>query len=88
MAEQITYYAIIDHRATREDPAGLARRRRPETGGFRDEALARDMTWKFTPLIVEWERAESTPDLVEIGEGEANRIVEMFRERWDQPPDS
>ena len=76
------YYAIIDYRATLEAPAGIARRRPLEDGGFRDEALARDLTWKFTPLVVEWERGESTPDLVEIPEGEANRIIEVFRAKW------
>jgi hypothetical protein len=82
MATQITYYAIIDHRATREDPAGIARRRPLETGGFRDEALDRGMNWQFTPLIVEWKRAESTDDLVEISADEAERIIERFRAKW------
>jgi hypothetical protein len=82
MAEKSMYYAIIDYRATLEDPAGIARRRLLEDGGFRDEALARDLTWKFTPLVVEWERGESTPDLVEIPEDEANRIIEAFRAKW------
>ena len=53
-----------------------------EDGGFHDEALARDLSWQFTPLIVEWERAESTDDLVEVTEDEANRIIEQFRARW------
>jgi hypothetical protein len=82
MTVQTTYYAIIDHRATREDPAGIARRRPLETGGFRDEALDRGMNWQFTPLIVEWKRAESTDDLVEINEDEAGRIIERFRAKW------
>jgi hypothetical protein len=37
------------------------------------------MNWQFTPVIVEWERAESTDDLVEISEDEAERIIERFR---------
>ncbi len=81
MAE-VTYYAILDYRSTREDPAGLARRRTLDTGGFTDEALNRGLEWEFTPLIVAWKRAESTDDLVEISEEEANRIVERFRARW------
>jgi hypothetical protein len=80
--EQFTYYAIIDRWASRDDPAGIARRRRPPSGGFRDEALTRDLSWQFTPLIVGWERAESTDDLVEVTEDEANRIIEQFRARW------
>jgi hypothetical protein len=82
MAGQTTYYAIIDHRATREDPAGIARRRPLEAGGFRDEALDRNMNWQFTPVIVEWKRAESTDDLVEISADEAERIIERFRAKW------
>jgi hypothetical protein len=82
MAENLTYYAIIDDRATRDDPAGIARRREVESGGFRDEALGRDLNWHFTPLIVEWKRAESTDDLEEISQEEAERVIERFRERW------
>lgn len=82
MAEQLTYYAIIDDEATREDPAGIARRHQSESDGLHDEALGRDLNWHFTPLIVEWERAESTPDLEEIGPEEAERVIERFRERW------
>ena len=80
--EEVRYYAIVDRWSTPENPAGLARRRRPTTGGFRDEAIDRNLAWQFTPLIVEWERAESTDDLVEISEEEADRIVERFRARW------
>ena len=80
--EEIKYYAIVDRWSTPDDPAGLARRRRPPTGGFRDEAIDRNLNWQFTPLIVEWERAESTDDLVAISEEEADRIVERFRARW------
>ena len=82
VAEKITYYAIIDHWASRTDPAGIVRRRRPASGGFRDEALTRDMSWQFTGMIVGWERAESTDDLIEVTEDEANQIIERFRARW------
>ncbi len=82
LGDEIRYYAIVDRWSTPENPAGLARRRRPATGGFRDEAIDRNLTWQFTPLIVEWERAESTDDLVEISEEEADRIVEQFRAKW------
>jgi hypothetical protein len=82
MTTRTTYYAIIDYRATREDPAGIARRRPLESGGFRDEALDRGMNWQFTPLIVEWKRAESTDDLVEVSEEEAEQIIERFRAKW------
>lgn len=79
---EVTYYAIIDYRSSREKPAGIARRRVLPSGGFNDEALNRALEWEFTPLIVAWKRAESTDDLVEISEEEANRIVEHFRAKW------
>jgi hypothetical protein len=49
-----------------------------------DEALARDLSWKFTPVIVEWKRGKSTDDLIEISEDEARQIIERFRARWAQ----
>lgn len=82
MALEITYYAIMDYRSTPEEPAGIARRRMLESGGFQDEALNRELEWEFTPLIVAWKRAESTDDLVEVSEEEANRIIERFRAKW------
>jgi hypothetical protein len=33
-------------------------------------------------MIVGWERAESTDDLIEVTEDEANQIIERFRARW------
>jgi hypothetical protein len=82
MTINATYYAIVDYRSTPDDPAGIARRRILDSGGFVDEALNRALEWEFTPLIVAWKRAESTDDLVEISEEEAGRIVEQFRARW------
>jgi hypothetical protein len=82
MNDSAVYYAIVDHRSTRNDPAGIARRRQLDEGGFRDEALNLDLNWRFTPLIVEWKRAESTDDLVEVTEDEAKRIIERLRGRW------
>jgi hypothetical protein len=80
--ENMTYFAIIDRRATRESPAGIVRRVRPASGGFHDEVLDRTLAWTFTPLIVEWERAESTDDLVEVSADEAERIIDQLRARW------
>ena len=80
--ERVTYYAVVDRWADQNSPAGLLRRRWPPSGGFQDEAFSRDLTWEFSPIIVEWERAESSDNLIEISEEEAERIVERFRERW------
>jgi hypothetical protein len=58
------------------------RRLEDSDDGFVDEGLHRDLDWHRTSVIVEWERAESTDDLVEVTEDEANRIIEQFRARW------
>lgn len=81
MAEKITYDAIIDHRATREDPAGLARRREDDEG-VHYEALGVGGAWHFSAIIPEWKRGESVDDLIEVDKDEANRIIERLRERW------
>jgi hypothetical protein len=85
MAAGTQYYAIIDYLGTRDDPAGIARRRTNDDGGFRDEALNRDLVWRFSPVIVEWERADSTDDLVEVSADEAERIIERFQTKWSSP---
>lgn len=80
MAEKITYYAIIDMDSTRAEPSGLARRHEYE-GGIRDEALGRDLNWRRSSIVVEFKRNESTEDLVEVSEEEAQRLIEYFREK-------
>jgi len=80
--ERVKYYAVVDRWADRGSPAGILRRRWPSSGGFRDEAFSYDLTWEFSPIIVEWERAESSDNLIEVSEEEAERIIERFRDRW------
>jgi hypothetical protein len=82
MAEKITYYAIVAPGTTLEEPAGLARRREDDEG-IEDEALGRDLGWHFSPVIAGWKRAESTDDLVEISEEDADRLADRFRQRWN-----
>ncbi|MEP7022481.1 MAG: hypothetical protein ABJB47_01445 [Actinomycetota bacterium] len=82
MPQKITYFAIVDDEASRENPAGIARRTEDEDGSFVDEGLHIDFAWHRTPIIVEWKRAESTDDLVEVTAEEAERIIEQFRTRW------
>jgi hypothetical protein len=79
MAEKITYYAMTP--STRNEPMGIARRREHDNGS-RDEALWKDLEWHASASIVEWERGESSDDLREISEEDANRLIEHFRERW------
>jgi len=82
MSDDATYYAIVNQSRTIRDPAGLARRRRLQNGGFEDEALHRDLTWAHTSAIVEWKRDATDFELVEISESEAREFIERFREKW------
>jgi hypothetical protein len=82
MSEDATYYAVVSGSRTIQNPAGLARRRRLPSGGFEDEALQRDLTWRQTPAIVEWKRDAMDFDLVEISQAEAAALIDRFREKW------
>jgi hypothetical protein len=82
MPQLTTYYAIIDDETSRENPAGIARRVEDVDGGFVDEGLRIDLEWHRSPIIVEWERAESTDDLTEVSAEEAERIIERLTARW------
>ncbi len=81
MPNKITYYAIVGGSNTIDNPRGLARRLEHDDGPS-DEALRDDFSWKFTPVIVEWERGDFDDELVEVSHEQAERIVEYFRERW------
>jgi hypothetical protein len=81
MSGDATYYVVVIGGRT-QDPAGLTRRRRLSSGGFEDEALQRDLTWRHTSAIVEWKRDAMDFDLVEISEAEAGELIERFRVRW------
>jgi hypothetical protein len=50
-----------------------------------DEALQKDFGWKFTPVIVEWERGDFADELVEVSHEQASKIIEYFRQRWGPP---
>jgi hypothetical protein len=82
VTEQITYYAVVGQGRTTQDPSGLVRRRLAAEGVL-DESLTRDLSWKFTDAIYQDERGENFgPSLVEITEGEAEALIEKFREQW------
>jgi len=80
MDEKVTYYALMFSDDTREAPSGLARRRTLPSGGLVDETLRRDLQWHESDTIDDWRRGESSQDLVEISEAEAERVIELFRE--------
>jgi hypothetical protein len=82
LPEDIKYYAIVGFGRTAQDPSGIARRRISNEGRI-DEALRRDLTWAPDSAIVEWEYGDVGVDLVEISEGEADALVDRFRQKWD-----
>jgi len=79
MPDTVIYYAIVDDLSSRERPAGVFRRTYTEAGGRRDEAFTRSLMWKMSPSLVSAERGDLQNKFVEIGEDEANRIVERIR---------
>ena len=79
MAEQVTYYGLLGLRDSRENPSGLARRRVMADGGVVEETFRRDLQWHKDSVIWEWRRGESSEELVEISEIEAERVMEEFR---------
>ena len=74
MAEQITYYAMIDEFTSRENPRTVVRRVMSD-GGTTDEIFSRDLRWVFTPLMYAVERGDLSNEFVPISEAEAERIV-------------
>ena len=88
MPDKITYYAIIGEDRTIDNPYGLARRLEHDDGPS-DEALRKDFSWKFTPVITEWERGDFADELIEVSHEQADKNIQYFREHWgSQPLDS
>jgi hypothetical protein len=79
MAEEITYYAIVDDHSSKEQPAGVLRRVRYD-GGERDETFGRDLMWAHSSLLYEHEHGDLENKFVPITKEEAERIVERIRE--------
>ena len=78
MANEITYYAIVDDYTSREEPAGVLRRY--ADAERRDESFGRDLEWKFSSLLRAAERGDTEYDLIPITEAEANQIVARIRD--------
>jgi hypothetical protein len=78
MAEQVTYYAIVDDYSSRDEPAGVLRRVKHDRGQ-RDEAFGRDLKWGHTEMLYSHERGNRDNELYQINEDEAERIVERIR---------
>jgi hypothetical protein len=82
VAESVNHYAIIGSGRTAANPSGLARRRHTPSGRI-DESLGRDLSWKPTSAITQWEYGNLPGELVEISEADAAQLIERFREKWD-----
>jgi hypothetical protein len=78
MAEQISYYAIVDDLSSREQPAGILRRIKHDEGE-RDETFGSDLRWAPSSLLYEYERGDLENRFMPITEDEAGRIVERIR---------
>ena len=74
MAEEITYYAIVDDLSTVEHPAGVLRRIKHD-GGESDETFGTDLAWARSGLLYSAERGDLENKFVPIPEEEADRIV-------------
>lgn len=81
MSDTIRYFAIVGPGTPAERPAGLVRRLEHDDGPD-DESLRQDLSWAFTPVIVEWEHGSYDNDLVEVSHEQASKIVQYFRERF------
>jgi hypothetical protein len=78
MAEEITYYAIIDDASSLEHPAGVLRRIKHD-GGERDETFGADLRWARSALLYEHENGDLENKFALISGEEANRIVARIR---------
>ena len=84
MSNKITYYAIVAGSNTLDNPRGLVRRLEHDDGPS-DEALSDDFSWRFTPVMVEWEHGDFDDELVEVSHERASEIIEYFRREWTSP---
>jgi hypothetical protein len=85
MPNKITYFAIVGPGSGVDQPLGLLRRLEHDDGP-EDEGLNRDLSWSFSPLLVEWEHGSYERDLVEVSHEQASRIVRYFRDKFAAEP--
>lgn len=83
MAEEITYYAIVNEFSSRERPGGVLRRIKHDTGQ-RDEAFTRDLVWTRSESLRSAERGDTMNDFYPITEEEAMQIVDRIRQHVQQ----
>ncbi|MGW4410922.1 hypothetical protein ACWEJ6_43285 [Nonomuraea sp. NPDC004702] len=49
-----------------------------------DETFQKDLQWHTDTVIGEWRRGESSEQLVEISEAEAEQVMHRFREMFKE----
>ena len=78
MAEEITYYAIVDDFSSVEHPAGVLRRIKHDDGE-RDETFGTDLRWARSALLYSAERGDLENKFIPISADEAEGIVARIR---------
>ncbi len=78
MADEISYYAIVNDFSSINRPAGVLRRVKHD-GGERDETFGTDLKWGRSALLNAYERGDLTNDMIPISADEAERIVARIR---------
>jgi hypothetical protein len=85
MAEEITYYAIIDDSSSLEHPVGVLRRIKHDDGE-RDETFGVDLKWARSALLYEHENGDLEIKFAPISADEADRIVARIRQLAESGP--
>jgi hypothetical protein len=80
VTSKIRYFAIVTG-GTVDRPEGLLRRLEHDDGP-EDEALYKDMGWRWTSMLVEHENGCCDEDLVEVSHAQARKIVQHLRKRF------
>jgi len=83
MADEITYYALIDDYSSRDQPGGVLRRTKNDEGKV-DEVFSRALRWIPSPLLRTAESGDTMFDFTEITEEEAAQIMERIRIESDE----
>ena len=78
MAEEISYYAIVDDHSSLAEPAGVLRRIKHDAGE-RDETFGSDLEWAHSSLLYSYERGDLENKFIPISAEEAERIVARIR---------
>ena len=79
MADEISYYAIVDDHTSEAQPVGVLRRF--EDGAQRDESFGHDLEWKFTSIRNAIEHGDLQYELVPITEKRLAPLIERMRAR-------